>query len=179
MYLPPSFRLDPSLRARLVAEHPLATLIRVVGAEPVTASAPLYLDGDALIGHLARANPFVDALDGASVLAVFHGPDAYVSPTWYGDPAAHVPTWNYVTAEARGVATVVAPDAVLDAMVAAHEPAWRPDAAVQATLSRAIVAFRLGALVWECKAKLSQNRDPDDRARVAARIDPAVARWMR
>lgn len=180
MYVPGAFRLDdPAALRRLVDEHPLATLLRLVDGEPVLADAPLYLDGTTLVGHLARGNPFARRLDGADLIVRFRGPDAYVSPTWYGTPAEHVPTWNYVVAEARGRAEVVAPAEVLARMVAAHEPTWRPDPAVEAQLSAGIVAFRMAEPAWTGKAKLSQNRSAEDHARVAGRITPDVAAWMR
>jgi transcriptional regulator len=65
-------------------------------------------DEDALVGHLARANPQRHH-DGADALVVFRGPDVYVTPSWYPSKAEHgrvVPTWDYVVARARGTLTV-------------------------------------------------------------------------
>ena len=74
-----------------------------------------------LLGHVARANPHWEALRGVESIAVFHGPHAYVSPSWYTEPAAAVPTWNYAAIHAHGVAELIEDEAetraVLDALV--------------------------------------------------------------
>src|SRR5581483_7236234 len=88
-----------------------------------------------LLGHVARANPHWRELEGREVLAVFSGPHAYVSPTWY-EAADVVPTWNYVAVHASGTARLVDdPDAlarILTEMVATYERAlprpWSIDA---------------------------------------------------
>jgi transcriptional regulator len=56
-----------------------------------------------LVGHPARANPQWRELAGQ---AVFTGPHAYISPTWYGAETV-VPTWNYAAVHAYGPAEVV------------------------------------------------------------------------
>src|SRR5450432_532491 len=105
MYVPEAFRLDD--RAALLAHaaaYPFATVI-THGDDGVMAShLPILVDGAANVmrGHLARENPQLAHLAaGAAVLAIFHGPHGYVSPSVY---TAHpsVPTWNYVVVHARG-----------------------------------------------------------------------------
>ena len=112
MYLPSAFRQDDlaELHAQLQAS-PLA-LLTSAGAAGVQAShLPLLLAPDegefgTLYGHFARANPhWRDLQGGAEALAVFSGPDAYISPGWYPAKAEHgkvVPTWNYIAVHARG-----------------------------------------------------------------------------
>jgi transcriptional regulator len=148
-----------------------------------------------LIGHFARANPHWGHADGGATLAVFHGPHAYVSPSWYEHPERMVPTWNYATVHMHGtleiIADAAATRAVLDALVDRFEggraapwtlrmPERRRDAMVAA-----IVAFRLRVTRLEGKFKLSQNRSAADRARVAAALKKegyaeatATAEWM-
>lgn len=182
MYRPAYTRADDTVAREIVRAEPFAVLARVVSGDVALAYAPLYVDGADLVGHLARANPFTRDLDGARVTASFRGPHGYVSPTWYAEPAAHVPTWNYVAAEAVGVAVVVDPLPALAFAVAAHEPDWRPDPARAEELARGIVAFRIVAPTIVAKLKLSQNRSPEDHDRVAAVFDgrdPALAAWMR
>lgn len=181
MYRPPHFRLDDvSLARRVIDENPLCTVVLpTLEAAPV----PLYWDGNSLVGHVARANPLWRSLD--TVLVIGHGPHAYVSPTWYSEPAHHVPTWNYVTVQIRGRGELLdgaATSALLDRMVAAHEPEWRASPELQAKLLPAIVGFRIHVASIEAKAKLSQNRDAADHARVTERFEaenPALASWMR
>lgn len=183
MYRPAYARLDePALLHRLIAERPFATLARVREGRVLCAAGPLYLREGALVGHLARANPFTQDLDGAELCAVFSGPDGYVSPTWYQRPQEQVPTWNYVQVEARGPACLMDGVELLEHMVALHEPEWRVEPGLRDQLLRAIVAFAITPLSLEGKVKLSQNRDPQDRQRVEdrfAELNPELARWMR
>lgn len=112
MYLPAAFRQDDRDELhRQMRATPFALLISA-GADGVLAShLPLLLEPDegefgTLYGHFAKANPHWRELpDGCEALAVFSGPDAYISPSWYPAKAEHgkvVPTWNYIAVHARG-----------------------------------------------------------------------------
>src|SRR3546814_10937504 len=89
----------------LVREVGFAAVFASTPDGPRVAHAPVVLSDDraTLQFHLARGNALTRHLDGASALAVVQGPDAYVSASWYTDPA-QVPTWNYVALEMEGVA---------------------------------------------------------------------------
>jgi transcriptional regulator len=133
---------------------------------------PLALVGETLVGHVARANPQWQHF-GGEVLAIFAGPHAYVSPTWYAGPD-HVPTWNYAVVHAYGVARTVDDDRaleILDLLVEQYEPTpWRArdlPAEKRAKLVKAIVAFEMPVSRWEGKWKVGQNREPADRAAAA------------
>ena len=110
MYIPAPYRAS-SPRA-LVAEHPFATVISECDGELYATQTPLYFRSDrddetVLIGHFARANPHSQILaEGQNVLAVFPGPHAYISSSWYADYPT-VPTWNYVSAQAKGALSPV------------------------------------------------------------------------
>ena len=111
MYLPGHFAESRSeVLHALMRVQPFATLV-TQGADGLTADhLPLQLDAGlaplgVLHGHVARANPLWRHADGAEVLTIFQGPQAYVTPSWY--PTKHadgkaVPTWNYVVVHARG-----------------------------------------------------------------------------
>lgn len=110
MYTPPAFRIDDADEiAALIAQARLALLV-CNGADglPVASHLPLMFDqaDNTLHGHLARANPHGQALAAAGrAIAVFTGPDAYVSPSLYASKAEHgrvVPTWNYIAVHAHG-----------------------------------------------------------------------------
>ena len=192
MYQPPAFRESDtdSIRA-LIAEFPLATLVGTgTGGELVADHVPLLLDRSrgergALVGHVARANPLWRRP--GPVLAVFTGPDAYVSPAWYpskqADPQV-VPTWNYAVVHAHGTLRAIDdPGTVLGivgALTRHHETdrvqraggePWRvedaPDEYVQRML-RAIVGIEIEISRIDAKSKLSQNRSVEDRAGVVA-----------
>lgn len=155
-----------------------------------------------LQGHLARANPQGADLDAAAdgndeALAIFTGPHAYVSPSWYAAGPA-VPTWNYAAVHAYGVARAILDEDWLRDLVRrlserheAREPApqWRmeelPERYLDSMLNGIVgVEIKVGRL--EGKFKLSQNRPAVDRPRIIAalerRDDPdsrGVARLMR
>jgi len=113
MYLPSHFAETraPVLQA-LLREHPLATLVTMGAGGLVADLVPLlFCPGaapapDLLQGHVARANPLWRDTDRCvEVLAVFQGPQTYISPAWYPTKREHgkvVPTWNYVVVQARG-----------------------------------------------------------------------------
>ncbi|PZP25537.1 FMN-binding negative transcriptional regulator [Pseudomonas kuykendallii] len=183
MYLPAAFRQDDlSELHRLIADSRLATLVSH-GADGLQAShLPLLLvpeEGEfgTLYGHVARANPHGRVLaEGGSALAVFSGPDAYVSPSWYPAKAEHgkvVPTWNYIAVHAQGRAEVFdEPARLLDLLgrlsdrhEAGRAQPWAlgdaPRDYIDAML-RAIVGFALPIEHLEGKWKLGQNRSAAD-----------------
>jgi transcriptional regulator len=192
MYVPPAFALPDDAARAFVAAHPFATLFTAGALGPYASHVPLVLRGEALVGHLARANPQAGELGAGPVLAVFTGPHAPVDPAWYEHPDRQVPTWNYVAVHVTGRA-VVLDDARAAVAALAHATGLQdpPSDGSPARerlldgLARGIVAFEVRELRFEGKAKLSQNRSPADRERVRARLaasdDPAaraVARWM-
>ena len=189
----------------MLRERPLATIVRVgangLDADPV----PLLYDADGgahgtLRGHVARANPLWRDADGHDVLALFYGPQAYVSPGWYASKAEHgkvVPTWNYVIVQAHGRLRAIDDAAWLRALVGRltdrHEAAravpWAVDDAPADYLDsmlRAIVGIEIVVTRLEGKWKASQNRAESDREGVArglrdeARLSPeAIAQLVR
>ncbi len=142
---------------------------------------PPFVPGTDLIGHLAKANPQWRTL-GASkeVLAIFQGPDAYVSPTWYDHP--NVPTWNYASVHAYGVPRVVDDEAeLLDLVTRQVERYERPGKSSYRVEDlppdllrkelRGIVGFRLSISRVAAAYKLSQNRHEVDHANVVSRLE--------
>ena len=141
---------------------------------------PFMRQGNVLRGHVARGNELA-AMDGAAVLAVFHGPQGYVSPNWYPSKHANggreVPTWNYAVAHVHGRLRVVHDAgwlrALLDALTnrfEASEPApWKvadaPADHVEKLLG-AIAGIEIAIERIEGKFKLSQNHPDANRAGV-------------
>ncbi len=195
MYLPRHFeQTDPAALRALMRDHPLATLV-TVGADGLSADhIPLEYDASAgphgtLRGHVARANPLWQHAAGQPVLAVFRGPQAYVSPSWYPSKAEHhkvVPTWNYAVVHGHGALRAV-DDApwlrdLVGRLTAQHEAPqaspWSvtdaPPDFVQQTL-RAIVGIEIELTRLVGKWKVSQNRSAADRQGVADALEPADA----
>jgi transcriptional regulator len=165
----------------------LASLVTSGPDGPEVSHVPLLLDTNdsplgTLRGHLARANPhWRTASTDQPALAVFLGPDAYVTPSWYPTKAQTgevVPTWNYVAVHARGHLTFFEDPERLLALVGRlteiHEAGRAAPWAVGdapgpyvAKLLNAIVGFELRIDRLEGKWKASQNRSAEDRAGVA------------
>jgi transcriptional regulator len=201
LYTPAHFAAeDRAAISRLMHDHPFATLITPAAPEPHISHLPLLLSAGCephgtLIGHFARANPHWRNVAHVESIAVFHGPHAYVSPSWYAAPAKAVPTWNYVSVHAHGVIEVfedpLESRQVLDALVqrfeGRREAPWTfamPERE-RDLLVGAIVAFRMRIKRLDAKFKLSQNRSVEDRERVMAALRAedyadatATAAWM-
>jgi transcriptional regulator len=188
MYIPPAFAMDD--RDALVAAIRAARLSHFITftAKGLMASAlPLLLDpaegaNGTLYGHLARANPQWREPPRAEAMALFMGPDAYVSPAFYAtkrETGKVVPTWNYVSVEAFGVPEFFDDPArlldVVTRLTNRHEgeraEAWKvSDAPADfiASQLRGIVGIRLPITRLAGKRKMSQNRSAADRAGVVA-----------
>lgn len=190
MYLPAHFaHSDPQGLRALIGAHPLATLVTIGADGPTADHLPLLLDVEAgphgtLVGHVARANPLWRAAAGQRVLAVFHGPQAYVSPNWYpskADTHKAVPTWNYAVVHAHGRLEAVDDREWLRDLVTrltATQENRRPapwavaDAPADylEQMLRAIVGVRIPIERLVGKFKLSQNRSVADREGAASGI---------
>ena len=185
MYQPAHRRFEVEDPGALLAE-----LCRIVPATLVTLASdglrasilPMLYDPDegpngTLRGHLARGNPqWRDISAEVEALAIFDGPDAYVTPSWYEEKRRTgkvVPTWNYVTVHARGsIVLHHEPDWLIPhvrRLVERHEAAravpWSVDDAPAGYIesqARAIVGLELRITRLEAKRKLSQNRSDDD-----------------
>jgi transcriptional regulator len=115
MYVPPAFDVkDPKAAWDAIRAHPLGLLISQgddgIVANPVPFEVSHSGAKTTLRTHLARANGQWRTLEGQSVLTVFQGVDAYVSPQWYETKKEHgrvVPTWNYSVIQVRGRARVI------------------------------------------------------------------------
>jgi len=188
LYIPPAFReTDPVILQAEIRRIGFCSLTTAGTDGPLVSHVPVILDRAVgplgqLRCHVARANPqWRDSDLAKPALAVFMGPDAYVSPSWYPSKHEHgkaVPTWNYVAICARGRLEVVTDrDALMahvtelsDLREAAFPEPWQVTDAPADYMEkqlRAIIGFRLTIEVLEGKMKLSQNRSEADRASVA------------
>ena len=180
MYIPSSFAVDdPKTLHAFVDSYPVATLLSP-SEEPEVTHLPLLLDVEegVLLGHLAKANPHAKRLDGEKALVIFHGPHAYISPSWYEAEVA-VPTWNYAVVHVRGTAELLSEaetKAILDKTVDRFEstqPAPWPNEIpedLEQTLLHSIVGFRIRISKIEGKFKLGQNRSEADQAGMLERL---------
>ncbi|GEN79587.1 FMN-binding negative transcriptional regulator [Actinotalea fermentans] len=187
MYVPRHFAVDDATTAEFLAGAGAAHLVTAT-AEGLVATrlpyvwAPEVGAHGALQAHVARTNDQWRRPPVGEAMAIVHGPDAYVTPSWYATKAEHgrvVPTWNYVTAHVYGRLVVHDDEDWLAAHVralterfeAARPEPWAVDDAPPAFVAgqlRAVVGLELVVTRVEAKAKLSQNRSDADRAGVAA-----------
>jgi transcriptional regulator len=188
MYVPPAFREDDlaALHATM-REARLANLVTATAEGLVATPLPLLIAPEegpygTLYGHVARANAQWKLPPTGDAMALFMGPEAYVSPSFYPSKQEHgkvVPTWNYVAVHAYGPAEFFDDaDRLLDVVTRLtdlHErpraEPWAvtdaPEAFVRAQL-RGIVGVRLPIARIDGKRKMSQNRSAGDRRGVAA-----------
>jgi transcriptional regulator len=117
MYVPKHFEVtDVKVIHELIHDYPLATLV-TMSANGLNANhIPIHLNAmpepyGTLQGHVARSNPLLEDINGENQsLAIFHGPSAYITPSWYETKKEHgkvVPTWNYVVVHVYGILQVV------------------------------------------------------------------------
>lgn len=185
MYGHPSTLLTPAEAHAALAAFDRAALL--VTPDLQATHLPFFLDGDRLIGHVARANPHWRSAP-CVALVVMAGAEAYVSPNWYPSKQAAgraVPTWNYETLQVRGRLATFDDPARLEAIVARlsdmHEAkqsrpwtlAEAPRDYVEALL-RGIVGVELAIDSVEAKRKLSQDKSEADRAGVIAGLDASA-----
>ena len=187
MYIPKQFE-QPRVEAmhELMRVRPLATLVTLSSGGLDANHIPLHLaDAPApfgtLRGHVARANPlWRDFAKDIEVLAIFHGPDAYITPSWYATKQENgkvAPTWNYTVVHAHGALRVV-DDAVwmrahLEALTDCHEanfpkPWAVSDAPQEFTekLIESVVGIEIVITKLSGKWKVSQNQPEKNRAGV-------------
>ena len=184
MYLPEHFdETRAAVLVALVRAHPLATLV-CHGPDGLLANhIPLLPDAtlSVLRGHVARANPLWQQIGaGLPALAIFQGPQGYVSPALYPSKAINgqvVPTWNYAVLHVHGQLRAIDDArwvrALVEGLTAVHEAQraqpWQLDDAPPAYAERmlaAVVGIELQVERVVGKFKLSQNRDPADQAGV-------------
>ncbi|MCK0713989.1 FMN-binding negative transcriptional regulator [Chromohalobacter sarecensis] len=195
MYQPSQFRLDDRAECRrAIASAPFATLVTRDSSGALSADhLPLLLtpaadaqSPDILRGHIARANPLVSCLESFvregrgetfEALAIFHGPQAYVTPSWYPAKREHgkvVPTWNYQIVHVHGRLRLIdAPHWLVETVTALterfegkRERPWRvsdaPDDYI-AAMCRAIVGVEIVVERLEGKRKASQHKPLEER----------------
>ncbi|MEM6580028.1 MAG: FMN-binding negative transcriptional regulator [Pseudomonadota bacterium] len=192
MYKPKHFeQRDIEAMRKLIAASPLATFILADEQELIANHIPFVLrSGEShemqLIAHIPRANPLSETLKNAkNCLAIFHGPDGYVSPSYYATKPLHgkvVPTWNYSVVHVHGVAELVDdPNWVreqIELLTNLHEATrsfpWSvsdaPPDFVE-SLVKALVGIEISVDRFEGKTKASQNQPEANQRSVLESIE--------
>ena len=175
---------------RLMHAYPLATLTTMTsyGFEANLLPFELVAAGGygLLQGHVARRHPLcADAVEGLDAMAVFQGPNAYVSPRWYvnGQRSGRLaPSWNYVAVQARGRLRLIDDEAWLLSHLAAltarqeahREQPWSLNDSAKQFVTDAVqglIGFELEILTLSGKRFLSQQRTEADRQSVVHHLE--------
>lgn len=185
MHPNPAFRQEPRDRNLAFARARGFGVLTINGSDgPLAAHVPFLLNDDASFAdlHLARSNPIARAALPAPALIAISGPDAYISPDWYGPHEQvpdQVPTWNYVAIHLRGILEPLSEDALrphVDALSAEHEARisdkrpWtsaKMSEGAMPRMMRMILPFRFNVTSVEGTWKLNQNKSPEIRSRTA------------
>jgi transcriptional regulator len=181
MYIPAAFaESDLTKLHDFIEQNSFGLLVSQVDGLPFASHLPFLLERPAgphgtLVGHMARANPQWREASGQTALAIFSGPHAYISPTWY-EAEQLVPTWNYSAVHAYGRVEVIEDEgALLDIVersVGVYEQAmprpWSfdPSSTFVKRLATQIVGFRIEVQKIEGKWKLNQNHPVERRQKV-------------
>ncbi|MDQ6661952.1 MAG: FMN-binding negative transcriptional regulator [Chloroflexota bacterium] len=197
MYIPAHFREDDlAILQALMREYSFATLVSTGDkGVPVATSLPFLLESEpapygTLKAHMALSNPqWRTFRQNGEVLVLFQGPHAYITPSWY-EKALSVPTWNYAIVHTYGTPHIIEDSATLyeylKTLVQTHEAQFAepwlfeqlPGNFVE-KMMKGVVGFSIEITRLEGKFKMSQNRTPDERTRVAEELcksqDPSRA----
>jgi transcriptional regulator len=184
MYSPAyAIQSDPAENERIIRENSFATIVYDNDAYHL----PLLIEGNKLIGHMAKANPAWKALHGKHALFIFHGPHQYISPTFYGTDA-NVPTWNYISVHVRGEATIREDETFLKKAIVDLSKKYDPTFDIEKNITdhKKLFASIVGieVLIKEIsgKFKLAQSKPEDERRNVIkaiAEINPSLAEEMK
>jgi transcriptional regulator len=171
--------------AAIVRQHPFALLVTNDEAGIHATSIPIFFeDGDSvatMVGHMARRNSHAASLtENQGALAVFSGPNAYISASWY-EEKPEVPTWNYIAAHVRGnIEPIDDPEEQISILrhttAVLEHGSKRPWTLEQASKGRVetllpmIRSFRIKVIRIEGVTKLSQTHPVGDRMRVAREL---------
>ena len=189
MFQPAIFKEDRlNVMHDLMRTHPFATLISSATGELTADHIPMILHDDegeqgVLRGHVSVGNPLFTDTDGAlNVLAVFQGPQTYITPSWYASKQEHgkvVPTWNYAVVHARGTLTFNRDESWLlrhlhdlTQQHEGHRPnPWAVSDAPKDFVKRqlhGLVGFEIQVSNIDGKWKVSQNKNEADKTGVAS-----------
>ncbi len=181
MYIPPFNRvIDRARISAFLHRYGFPSLITQGGEGLWASHLPVLFDEKVgehgqLRSHMARANPqWHDLETGGEVLCIFHGPHAYISPSWY-EQQHTVPTWNYGVVHVYGRPEIVDDEAlkrIVRDTTAKYESGmavpWKIPFSEEEIdkMCKAIVGFTIAITRIEAKFKLGQNRSAGDQAKM-------------
>ena len=161
---------DEGVVRRLIAEHPWATIVSHRDGGLVASHYPILLDDSAealtILTHVGRPDENLHDLGSSEVLVIVAGPHGYISPSWYTDEVAPVPTWNFSVAHCYGTPVILDHDENLQVLTRLvdhfEQHVEHPvplDREVGERISKGTVGMRIPITRFVCKVKMSQGQD--------------------
>lgn len=186
MYIPSNFQIkNEEIHSEIIEKNSFSTLFSQHNGVPFATHLPLMIDKGkkCLYGHFARPNPQWKDIQYQNVLAIFHGPHCYISPSWYETNTA-VPTWNYVSVHVYGQVEIIEAEELMNSlrdMVLKYEEPNSPykldqvDPKFIEGMTKGIVGFKIKINKIEGKAKLSQNHPIERQELVIQRLEQSAS----
>jgi len=182
----PSYYKNENLEEvkNFLIENSFGILINKTNGKLTGTHIPMELDkdengDDILVGHISKSNPqWGNFNENGEILAIFNGPHAYISSSWYGKE--NVPTWNYIAVHIYGKIKIIEGDELLDSLkklVNKYEMNSENPISVEKMSSRTlkqingIVGFSIRINEIQAAYKLSQNRNESDYHNIVDKLE--------
>jgi transcriptional regulator len=174
---PHHFVDDPLIVRRLIREYPWGTLVSSRDGQLVASHYPVLLDEEsedlATFTHVGRPDEKLHGFGEREILLIVQGAHGYVSPSWYAPGATPAPTWNFTVAHCYGVPEILDEDANLGRLARLMEHFERHveqpmtlDLDWASLVGKGTVGIRLPISRFQCKVKMSQDKDAATRGQV-------------
>jgi transcriptional regulator len=178
---PHHFTDDPELVRRLIRENPWGILVSTNSGGLVASHYPILLDEEAeglvVFTHVGRPDERIHGFGEEEIMLIVQGHHGYISPSWYAPGATRVPTWNFTAAHCYGVPEILDEQANLRSLARLVEHFERHvaepmllDLEWGAQLAQGTVGIRLPIARFQCKVKMSQDKDPASQRQVIAAL---------
>ncbi len=186
MYIPAEYQnTNVDDVKEFVNANSFGILVNQVNNRPWATHIPMELtkntDGeDVLLTHVSRGNmQWKSIIENKEVLAIFQGPDSYISSSWYDYES--VPTWNYIAVHIHGVMKLLEGQALWDAMkrlVDKHEKKSKKPVSMS-TMSdnyikreiKGIIGLEIEIITIEASYKLSQNKSEKNHKNIVSELE--------
>ncbi len=180
MYIPSHYHtMDQEAAFLFMQRYNFSLLISTSANAPVATHLPFLVsknpEGQIILhSHMARANSQLTSLGAATVLVIFSGPHAYISPRHY-EKEMNVPTWNYIAVHAYGKVQLISDETetlqVLEKTILCFEQGYlqqweKQPTAYKDAMLKGLCAFKINVTEIQAKEKLSQNKTASERANI-------------
>ena len=174
---PHHFVDDPEVVRALIRENPWGILVSGHGDRLVASHYPVLLDeecdGLAVFTHVGRPDEELHGFGQREIMLIVQGVHGYISPSWYAPGATRAPTWNFTAAHCYGIPQILDQGTNLRALerLVQHferhvEHPMLLDLDWAAPVAKGTVGIRLPIARFQCKVKMSQDKDRVTQQRV-------------